>query len=54
MKKAAARQNLTQAREALAQAGQLDRMIKGLAGGDIWNEFLRLGLKLATPTRQPQ
>ena len=54
MKKAAARQNLAQAREALVQAGQLDRMIKGLAGGDIWNEFLRLGLKLATPARQPR
>lgn len=52
MKKAAARQNLAQAREALAQAGQLDRMIKGLASGDVWNEFLRLGLKLATPAGQ--
>lgn len=51
MKKAVSRQNLTQARDALADAGQLDRMIKGLASGDIWNEFLRLGLKLAVPAR---
>jgi DNA polymerase-3 subunit delta len=51
MKKAVSRQNLAVAKEALAQAGQLDRMIKGLAGGDVWNEFLRLGLKLAAPAR---
>ena len=47
MKKAVARLTLEQARQALAHAGQLDRMIKGLAGGDVWNEFLRLGLRLA-------
>ncbi|HEX5803510.1 MAG TPA: DNA polymerase III subunit delta [Azospira sp.] len=51
MKKAVARLSLEQARSALAQAGQLDRMIKGLAGGDVWNEFLRLGLRLAARTR---
>ncbi|MBI2308906.1 MAG: DNA polymerase III subunit delta [Rhodocyclales bacterium] len=51
IKKAVGRLSLEQAREALAQAGQLDRMIKGLAGGDVWNEFLRLGLKLAAPAR---
>jgi DNA polymerase-3 subunit delta len=48
MKKAVLRQSMEQAREALAQAGLLDRMIKGLVSGDVWNEFLRLGLKLAT------
>lgn len=51
MKKAVGRLSLEQAREALAQAGRLDRMIKGLAAGDVWNEFLRLGLGLAAATR---
>ncbi|MFC5299998.1 DNA polymerase III subunit delta [Azospira restricta] len=51
MKKAVGRTSLEQARDALAQAGRLDRMIKGLAGGDVWNEFLRLGLKLSAPAR---
>lgn len=38
---------------ALADAARIDRMIKGIGGGDIWDEFLRLGLRLAgqrTPT----
>jgi len=49
MKKAVARLKLERIREALAQAGQIDRMVKGLGSGDVWNEFLRLGLKLAAP-----
>jgi DNA polymerase-3 subunit delta len=51
MKKAVGRLSLEQAREALAQAGRLDRTIKGLAGGDVWNEFLRLGLRLSAGAR---
>ena len=35
------------ANAALADAARIDRMIKGIGGGDIWNEFLRLGLRLA-------
>jgi len=49
MKKAVARLKLERIREALVQAGQIDRMVKGLSSGDVWNEFLRLGMKLATP-----
>lgn len=49
MKKAVARQTLATARQALAEAGQLDRMVKGLASGDVWNAFLRLGLRIAVP-----
>ena len=49
MKKALGRVGLSEARSALARAGQLDRMIKGLATGDVWNEFLRLGLQLSAP-----
>ncbi len=39
-----------QARPALLHAAKIDRMIKGLARGDIWDEFLQLALRL-TRTR---
>jgi DNA polymerase-3 subunit delta len=52
MKRCLGRIASSQAREALAQAGRIDRMIKGLIVGDVWNEFLRLGLLLRQPTRQ--
>jgi DNA polymerase-3 subunit delta len=32
---------------ALAHAASIDRMIKGLAPGDVWNEFRQLGLNVA-------
>jgi DNA polymerase-3 subunit delta len=32
----------------LKQAAALDRMIKGLSRGDVWDELLQLGLKIAT------
>jgi DNA polymerase-3 subunit delta len=32
---------------ALAHAAAVDRMIKGLAKGDAWDELLRLGLRFA-------
>jgi DNA polymerase-3 subunit delta len=32
---------------ALVQCAQLDRMIKGLGSGDVWDELLQLGLRLA-------
>ena len=32
-------------KSALSDAARIDRMIKGIGTGDIWNEFLRLGLK---------
>ena len=35
------------ARAALAHAARIDRMIKGIGAGDVWDEFLRLGLSLA-------
>lgn len=34
------------ARAALLHAAKIDRMIKGLASGDIWDEFLQLALRL--------
>jgi len=36
---------------ALRQAGCIDRLIKGIGHGDIWVEFLRLGLFLAMPDK---
>jgi DNA polymerase-3 subunit delta len=39
-----------QARPALLHAAKIDRMIKGLASGDIWDGFLQLALRL-TRTR---
>ena len=38
------RTDLARVSEALAHAAQIDRMIKGIGGGNVWNEFLRLGL----------
>lgn len=35
------------ARNALLHAARIDRMIKGIAQGDIWDEFLQLSLRLA-------
>jgi DNA polymerase-3 subunit delta len=34
------------ARPALLHAAKIDRMIKGLASGDVWDEFLQLALRL--------
>ena len=35
---------LTQVEAALVRAAKIDRMIKGLARGDVWDELLQLGL----------
>ena len=35
------------ANAALEDAARIDRMIKGIGGGDVWTEFLRLGLGFA-------
>ncbi|PWB41416.1 MAG: DNA polymerase III subunit delta, partial [Rhodocyclales bacterium] len=32
---------------ALLAAARIDRMIKGLVQGDVWDEFLQLALRLA-------
>lgn len=39
------------ARPALLHAAKIDRMIKGLAQGDIWDEFLQLALRLTRASR---
>ena len=49
-KRALQRIDSFQANALLAHAARIDRMIKGASGGgDVWNEFLRLGLGLKTP-----
>ncbi|MBK9624247.1 MAG: DNA polymerase III subunit delta [Rhodocyclaceae bacterium] len=35
------------ARAALLHAAKIDRMVKGIANGDVWDEFLQLALRLA-------
>lgn len=50
MPKAARRLSANQLEDALLHAARVDRMIKGLAAGDVWNELLQLGLRLAPAT----
>jgi DNA polymerase-3 subunit delta len=40
------RQKLRQLLRALAQAAEIDRMVKGLAKGDVWDSLLDLGMSL--------
>jgi DNA polymerase-3 subunit delta len=47
IKRALQRIDARRANAALAHAAQIDRIIKGLGTGDVWNEFLRLGLRIA-------
>jgi DNA polymerase III subunit delta len=39
--------------DALRHAGCIDRMVKGLAKGDVWDELLQLGLRFARPALKP-
>ncbi len=39
--------DVAQANAALAVASRIDRLVKGIGGGDIWDEFLRLGMRLS-------
>jgi DNA polymerase-3 subunit delta len=50
----AALRRLTQAQllAGLRHAAAIDRMIKGLAHGDVWDGLLQLGLELMTPAQQ--
>ena len=45
-KRAVQRIDGDRANAALAHAAGIDRMVKGIGTGDVWNEFLRLGLSL--------
>ncbi|HLO62610.1 MAG TPA: DNA polymerase III subunit delta [Azonexus sp.] len=50
VKKALQRLNTASLEAALQHAGKIDRLAKGIGQGNIWEEFLRLGLRLC-PTR---
>lgn len=45
-KRALQRIDCAGAKSALTHAARIDRMIKGVGAGDVWDEFLRLGLSL--------
>nr|WP_286206686.1 DNA polymerase III subunit delta [Thauera linaloolentis] len=45
--RALGRLNQGRLRAALMHAARIDRMIKGLVAGDVWDEFLQLALRLA-------
>lgn len=49
VKKALQRLNTATLETALKHAGKIDRMVKGIGYGNIWEEFLRLGLSLCGP-----
>jgi len=49
VKKALQRLNTATLEAALKHAGKIDRMVKGIGYGNIWEEFLRLGLSLCGP-----
>ena len=47
MEHAARRLKLPHAERAMLQAARVDKIIKGLLQGDVWDEFLQLGLRFA-------
>ena len=47
VKKALQRLSTAALEEALHHAGKIDRLVKGIGQGNIWEEFLRLGLRFA-------
>ncbi len=49
MPRALQRMTSTQLMTALRYAAEVDRMIKGLADGDVWDALLQLGLTLMAP-----
>ena len=46
VKKALQRVTTAKLEAALQHAGKIDRLAKGIGQGNIWEEFLRLGLRL--------
>ena len=46
MKKALLRLSTAALEAALQHAGKIDRLVKGIGQGNVWEEFLRLGLRL--------
>lgn len=53
MPRALRRFSVTELEDTLVHAAGVDRMIKGLAKGDVWDELLQLGMRLVYPGRRP-
>jgi len=51
MPRALQRLKLSQLFAALRRAAEIDRMIKGLSDGDVWDSLLQLGLSLMAPSQ---
>ncbi len=51
VKKALQRLNTSALEAALQHAGRIDRLVKGIGQGNLWEEFLRLGLGLCPQAR---
>jgi DNA polymerase-3 subunit delta len=51
VKKALQRLTTASLEAALQHAGKIDRLAKGIGQGNIWEEFLRLGLRLTAAKR---
>ena len=49
VKKALQRLNTPALEAALRHAGKIDRLVKGIGHGNVWEEFLRLGFGLCRP-----
>lgn len=54
VKKALQRLSTAALEAALQHAGQIDRLAKGIGQGNIWEEFLRLGLRLCPASKTKQ
>lgn len=53
-KKALGRLGSPQLSQLLRQAAGIDKLVKGAASGNVWEEFLRLGLSMTQPAARPQ
>jgi DNA polymerase III subunit delta len=51
VKRALQRLNTASLEAALQHAGKIDRLVKGIGQGNVWEEFLRLGLRLCPTGR---
>jgi DNA polymerase-3 subunit delta len=47
MERAVRRFTPTLAERALRQAAQIDKLVKGLRSGDVWDELMQLGVRCA-------
>ncbi|MDP3438197.1 MAG: DNA polymerase III subunit delta [Azonexus sp.] len=54
VKKALQRLSTAALEAALQHAGQIDRLVKGIGQGNIWEEFMRLGLRLCPASKTKQ